>query len=233
MTTLAVLTCKREGADYVTRTLDRLDAQNWKGRKLLWSDGPLVERPGWESGGNPRQGPPNTFAFWDLLAVVDPGDDLLFVEDDVLPSAGALAYAARMGCPRGVAYVSWFDPICRRSNRLPRVRYFDAGEIIPCQARTFSAHTVAQLLAFRSDPRWLPGGGSDACVAAALGGQWAAVHQPSLFQHVGQESAVDPGSSLSGARIAESFLGDDFDFKVFAGITSAELFASPLVAARP
>ena len=211
-TTLAVLTCARK-RDYLSRTLASLGDVGACDRRLVWCDGPVTipdAAHGWEVGGSPmRQGPPNTFAFWDLLAAVT--GDLLFIEDDVLASPGAVAYAVRMGCQDGLAYVSWFDPVCRRTFRLPRVRYFDAGEIIPCQARTIPARTISRLLEFRSHPDWAPGTGSDACVATTLTGQMAAVHVPSLFQHVGNISEVDADGALTGDRLSESWLGESYD----------------------
>jgi hypothetical protein len=223
---LAVLTCTRvSGHDYATQTLERLDAQKWSGGKLLWTDGEQVTRDGWTCGAtSPRMGPPNTYAFWDLLAGAE-GQDVLFVEDDAIPSRGALEYIARMGCPPGLAYVSWFDPICRRSDRLPRIRYFDAGEIIPCQARAFPSATVARLLAFRWSPGWAPSGGSDANIATALAGQVAAVHQPSLFQHVGAASEVQPGIGLSGMRVSDSWMGEMFDVnEAFRNVSKSDLW---------
>lgn len=226
MTTLAVLTCPR-ASDYLPRTLAMLGDVSAFERRLLWSDGPRVEVDGWEIGGGGRQGPPNTFAFWDLLAAVPAGSDLLFLEDDVEASPGALAYAARMGCPEGLAFVSWFDPICRRSVFLPRVVYVNASDVVGCCARTFPAAVVQELLRFRDSPLWSPGGGSDTCVATAMAGMLAAVHTPSLFQHVGAESAVSPDAGLAGARTSESWLGPVFNVaKSFASITPGELFSA-------
>jgi hypothetical protein len=226
MTTLAILTCARE-RDYLTRTIRSLGDVSRFDRRLIWCDGdaPIPDAPrGWEiGGGSRRQGPPNTFAFWDLLADVQ--GDLLFLEDDVEASPGALTYAARMGCPDGVAFVSWFDPICRRSSRLPRARYFDAGEVVGCPARTFPSATVRDLVAFRGGPAWEPGTGSDVNVAAALGGRIAAVHVPSLFQHIGAESAVSPGAALDGDRTSESWLGPLYDVaRGFASVQPSDLW---------
>jgi hypothetical protein len=230
MTTLAILTCARK-RDYLARTLESVGDIGRFGRLLIWCDGPVTlprAALGWEVGGvGERQGPPNTFAFWDLLAAVD-GDDLLFLEDDVIASPGAVTYAARMGCPAGMAYVSWFDPICRYGWRgLPAVRYINAGEVIGCPARTFPAETVRELLAFHGGPGWAPDCGSDVNIAAALKGRLAAVHVPSLFQHVGDVSEVSTGDALSGIRTSESWLGETYDVaRGFAHVQPSDLWGA-------
>ncbi len=229
MTTLAILTCARK-REYLSRTLASIGDAIGFDRRLLWTDGDVVLPPaarGWEVGGrSPRQGPPNTFAFWDLLAAVE--GDLLFLEDDVEASPGALAYAVRMGCPAGVAYVSWFDPICRRTTRgVPVVRYINAGEVIGCPARTFPAETIRELLAFRDSPGWIPGCGSDGNIAAALKGRLAAVHVPSLFQQIGEVSEVSDDEMLGSIRTSESWLGSSYDVaRGFAHVQPSDLWGA-------
>ncbi len=209
---LVVLTSPRpNGADYLPAILSALELQRWGGERWIWSDGGTVAaRPGWRVFARPRRGPPNTFAFWELLAALPPGVPITIFEDDVQPSPGTLPYIERMGCRGQLAYVSWFDGICRRSEMLPRLRYIDASEVITAQARTYSPGTIATLLAAREAITWHPGVQYDACMAPFLSGQLAAVHVPSLVQHVGARSALG-NAPLDGMRRSESWLGETFD----------------------
>ena len=149
------------------------------------------------------------------------------MEDDIQASPGAVAYALRMGCPGWAAFVSWFDPIGKWTNQVPKILYLDAGTVIPCQARTFPAHILVRLADFRRSQDWSPGGGSDACVAAALRGEAAAIHIPSLVQHVGAASEVSPGFGLTGDRVAGSWLGPTYNVeRGFKHITPRDLWGA-------
>ena len=230
MTTMAILTVGSRRASLM-RTIESLgSAPASVGRRLIWHDGPAGgDVSGWESHGTAaRQGPPNTHAFWDLVEyVATSGDDLLFFEDDIQASPGSVAYAARMGCPGWAAFVSWFDPVGKWTNQVPKVLYLDAGTIIPCQARTLPAHTLARLAEFRHSHGWRPAVGSDACVAAALRGETAAIHIPSLVQHVGAVSEVSSDVGLSGDRVAGSWLGPTYNVeRGFQHVTPRDLWGA-------
>ena len=224
MTTLAIMTCP--GRDYLRGTLRALDGQPWAGRKLLWSDGPAGSVPvGWELAERHRQGPPNTWAFWDLMRFVGAGDDLLLLQDDVTASPGALEYIARVGAPADCAFVSWFDPICKRNpHGLPFAVSVPASKILPAQARTYPRAAIARLIA-SADPS-LAGGGDDAAVAVTLVDLRAWVHVPSLFRHDGAMSTV--GSSIASPLLrAESWLGEDVNVaRAFAHAQPSNLWGT-------
>jgi len=223
MTTLAIMTCP--GRDYLPGTLRSIEGQPWSGRRVLWSDGPCDLRPdGWEVVVRERRGPPNTWAFWDLLRFVGDGEDLLLLQDDVTASPGALAYIERMGTPSGCAFVSWFDPICKRAIHVPFAASLPASQIIPAQARTYPPAAIARLIE-SIDPD-LAGGGDDAAVAFSLADLRAWVHVPSLFRHDGAVSTV--GSSMANPMLrADSWLGPDVNVaRAFGQVQTANLWGA-------
>jgi hypothetical protein len=218
-TKLYVMTCPRGGGvSYLGHTLRQANAQPWEGERVVWSDGELDRKlvpDGWRIEERPRRGPPNTHAFWELLADAA-GADALVLEDDLELSPGFLPYAARIGCPSPLAYVSWFDPLTqRRSINVQFGLLVDAQALLPAQARTWPARTIDLLL--KAGPGPNPSAGLDACAAAALGGLLAGVHVPSGVQHRGLLSSVNPGLGLTDDRISQSWLGNTVDVdRVFA-----------------
>jgi hypothetical protein len=223
VTSLYVLTAPR-AVDYLSTTLAALSAQAWRGPRTVWSDGPISGDvpPGWRVVERPRRGPPNTHAFRELLEDARAvGGDILVVEDDVAPSPGFLPYVERVGCPAALAFVSWFDPICRVPASAPAVVFVPAAHVLPAQARTWPASSV-EALCRASDAG--AAGGLDAWAAGALRGGVAAVHVPSLVQHVGMASAAS-SAILSPARQAESWMGRHVDVDhVFAAVTAETLW---------
>lgn len=210
------------GENYLSRTLSLLDRQPWTGRRTIWSDGPCAPFAAdlvadWRVVERPRRGPPNTHAFWDLLADAA-GEPALVLEDDVDPSPGALPVIEAAGTPPpNLAFVSWFDPVTKGGPPIPGTVLVPASRILPAQARSYSVAAIAVLLA--AGPGSKPGAGSDACVARALAplGLPAAVVAPSLFQHVGHVSAVGGPPLRDHERLSASWLGPNVDARLVLG----------------
>ncbi len=221
---LLVLTCPRP-RPRLAFTLQQLDAQAWIGDRVVWSDGPIDDSAipdGWDAVPRERIGPPNTRPYFDAVAACR-GHDVLVIEDDVDVASGALRYIQRAGAPDGLAYVSWFDPLCRLPCSVPAVRFFPAREVVPCQARTIPSASIEAMIEYRVSSAFDEHLGADGAMAAAFAGQFAAVHVPSLFQHVGATSVACPGSELSGPRVSETYLPTLDVSRAFAHVDPAAL----------
>ncbi len=225
---LLVLTCPRP-LPRLAMTLQALDAQSWVGDRIVWSDGPIDASAipgGWEVVSRPRIGPPNTHPYFDAVSVCQ-GHDVLVIEDDVDVVPGALRYIQRAGVPEGLAYVSWFDPICRMPVSVPAVRFFPASEIVPCQARTIPSASIDIMIEYRASSSFDAELGADGAMASAFAGMLAAIHVPSLFQHVGSASVVRPGADLSGPRTSETYRPTLDVSRAFAHVDPARLMRLP------
>ncbi len=228
---LVVLTSARKN-NYLEKTLDCINKQTWRGKKILWSDGELPETKGtygWKIIVREKQGPPNTFAFWDMLNYCNcECEDILFFEDDILLSKNCLEYIQKIGCPEPYSYISWYDGLFKPTIVVPKIWNIDGSEIISCQARTIPIRTIEYLCKYRYSDQWEPRymSGSDAVMAKALKGKLAGIHVPSLVQHIGEESLVMPeGSALMDYRVSATWKGEEFDIGQHYEASNPNLFS--------
>lgn len=145
--------------------------------------------------------------FWAMLhyeARVGPGDDLLILEDDIITARNFIAYARRW--PSHL-FTSFFNGRRRDTSRQPeRAECFGFTQAIKVPARL-----VEQLVAGGPEAP-ARGRHQDDALAIELQrlGERVWYHR-SLVQHVGHQSIVMPGEKLEGNRVADDFVGEDFD----------------------
>jgi len=167
--TPVIITCPRR-VDYFTETYSAVCAE--LPSVVVLTDTPL-------------DFPDNKHIGWGALEIAG-GDDLLFLEDDVLPLIpGAFRQMTEHRTPEGLAFTSFYHPA-----KLPGV--YRAGEFQMSQAVLFPAETVERLLAFRGSAEWLAVRGFDLAVAACLK-HTSYEQRPNLVNHVGEWSAAMPG----------------------------------------
>jgi hypothetical protein len=143
---------------------------------------------------------PSIEPFYEVLRAAA-GDDVLFLEDDIITARNFIRYAARWASP----HVTSFFHVNR-----PRL-----GEPVPAAGFSFAqavklpAPVIAQMLAAT---RRLHGGGHDDEIGwslAALGLE--VVYHRSLVQHVGAASACWGPEVTLAHRAALDFPGEGFD----------------------
>jgi hypothetical protein len=186
--TLAVLTSGDR--PYLAATIAAVAAQQWSGRKILCSDGPLpraarIYGNGWEHLPVEKTHKDNAAAFRRLLNEVD--GDLVFLEDDVALGGNALQFMALYPIPPELAFMSWFEAIVRHEAR-PQVMRVPAESFCYSQAVTIPGRTLAQL----RNASWNLDGGIDSNIATILRGQFFGLHVPALVQHMGRISVAHP-----------------------------------------
>jgi hypothetical protein len=140
------------------------------------------------------------------------GEDLVFLEDDVMPCARALEYAAALEVPPDCAWVSLYAPW--GDGKIPfGIWRFPAVRFTYCQALKIPLRTLRALVAARGEMERAPVGGSDESMALiGRARRWHyGTHYPSLFQHVGERSSVSELQHHPEQRVSRAWPGPGFD----------------------
>lgn len=148
---------------------------------------------------------------------------LLYFEDDVLPCANAVTAMCQIPVPDDIAFLTFCDikQLCGEDNT-PKIRRIDGYDY-----ETNTGHWGNQALKFplralkhlasAGIPPWHYKHASDVLAAILLttgSAPWRkyGVVSPSLIQHIGAQSLVDPHAPPYGfGRQPANFVGEDFD----------------------
>lgn len=210
---LSVMTAPRPptAPDYLSNTLKTLEgdsAGEWRGERLIYSDGPFMRsRPaGWEIVERPKAG--QLKAMWGAfeLALERDVDLLTFLEDDILVCKNGLSFIQTVAVPDRLAFVSWYSYL-----RLPP----DLNEIAITNPNgrysflgacgfTVPKRTLRVLVDGRSSVKWPWDRIGDGLMSHILKGQSFGVYVPNLVQHVGYVSSFG-GNGLSRSRMSPTF----------------------------
>jgi hypothetical protein len=218
---IVVLTDPRRG-EYLSATMSGVDQYAPTGeRRVLVVDGviaPDVQLGGWEVHLAPKPAHAragenrwSTWAAFELAARA--GENLVFLEDDVVGSPGAAARAVSIAVPSDCAFLMlyapwgdvWFPGTIWR---------FPAGGFSYCQALKLPLRTLRELVLARGEMEAMSGAGSDDCIRV-IGerlGWLVGVHYPGLYQHVGERSLAAPHMTLE-SRTSDAWAGPDFDVR--------------------
>lgn len=215
---ICVVTCKREGVDYLPATLAAVDASA-TGRRVLVSDS-LIHRPSapapWElvTFRKPAQSsnrPENRWAMWKCFELAaHTGEDLVVLEDDLQLCENTALVMERLPVPADCAFVTFFA--CHGKNLNKGIHRQRMHSFCFAQALKFPARTVDEMhgafAEMAGDPRWI--GSDDSLRVMGCKRRWLyGTHYPNLVQHVGDVSAV--GNHVQGSRRSETFPGLDFN----------------------
>jgi hypothetical protein len=215
---IAVVTCKRQGVDYLPATLAAVDASA-TGRRVLVSDD-LAYQPRcpstWElvtflKPESVTGRPENRWALWKCFELAaQAGEDLIVLEDDLELCANAALRMEHIAVPDDCAFLTFFS--CHGRGLATGIHRTRMHSFAFAQALKFPARTVLEMHAafdeMANDPR-RPG--SDDCLQrmGSPRGWLYGTHYPNLVQHVGDVSAV--GNHVQGSRRSETFPGVAFD----------------------
>lgn len=172
--------------------------------------GPEFVPSDWRVSLHPKGAPNNGDAFWRVLrAAVDADEGLVFFEDDLELTLGAVSYMASFKIPDDVALVSFMSPVV--SSSAPWGLYRAPGLAFSmCQAMAVSKRAARALLAIRPHPVTHVADTDLAMAMADLRERWA-IHVPDLVRHVGEVSVANPGTPLEGRRLGNRWPGASFD----------------------
>ena len=151
---IAVITCKRLGADYLASTIKQIDGSA-HGRRIAIADR-LDWRPNspipplWESHAFARPATErneNRWALWEAIRLAaEAREDLVFFEDDVQLCSGAARYMEQFQVPLAIDWVSFFDPWL--DDQAPHGLWSrPARQYIYCQAMKLPFRTVERFAA--------------------------------------------------------------------------------------
>jgi hypothetical protein len=143
------------------------------------------------------------------------------LQDDVSVCRNFRAYLRRFEqyIDEGKQIVKWSDFNCGFTPRgmLPRLVQCEPETFTCTQAVTYSRYWARKILAFlqalpvlnhrppiHGDDNWI-------CEALKVYNQKYFIHRPSIAQHIGYDSIVSPGLTLTDWRRAHDFVGTDFD----------------------
>lgn len=191
----------------LAQLLEQIDAQQWKGRRLLVQDGesPAIRRPGWELLAAQKASRGNGAPFRRMLEATR-GDDLLALEDDVQLGGHGLEFISRHGVPPDLAFVSFFECCFVQGARLGL--YTAPCEIFGfAQALLIPARTIELLLAGEWDH---PDACSDSNMSTILRGYRYGIHVPSVVQHIGRQSIAHPQRHFFPR--SNTFLGEGYRY---------------------
>ena len=188
-----------------------------RGRKAIVVDGDFqISRNGWEvvHYRGPKVGRQNKWVFWECLRVAAAADeDLVYVEDDASASKSAFAYIERFHeVPSDCAFASYYSPT-GELHALPGHLRQQCSVFAYAVCLKVPLRTVKQLLDLTPEMEASRFGGCDDVLRALLGPRkhLAALHYPSLVQHVGDQSTVSDGATLGGDRSSRNWRGRGFD----------------------
>jgi hypothetical protein len=211
-----ITTCGGRDSQYLRRLLTQIDSSNWRGPRIVVSDGRQSVLTGWRvAASSHNEGQKRTY--WRALAIgLEEArrrrfDRILILEDDVVLCRNALQYMESARLPSVLDFVTWFDGHAIP----PRARqgiYPVLGQSFFClQGVTWSCATAERLLTAPAAQQWKERHSGDILVAKILRGRYYGVHVPNLVQHLGATSVCNPGQGLTGVRVANNYPGHDFD----------------------
>lgn len=240
-TAIYVLTCPRpvevEGANpwpYVEETLRQIVAEDVSSPHVLFVDGkrpdfvlPGDEQDGeepalrwmvaeWERPHMSLRG--NKLPYWALLRhALEAGfEEIVVFEDDLQFCANAVRRMVTFPVPRDLALVQFFAPninIAAHMHpglwRVPQTSY-EFMQAVKLPRRTI--HALVDWSTTFEFNKFVEADMAMNLALQRLGLRWG-VHTPDLVQHIGENSAADPGASVrpTSGRVAQCFPDPGFD----------------------
>ena len=219
---LAIQTCPRQKGESLERTLSslhRAGLNNWRGPKLIISDGYSPPTPaGWILDASPCSPEGSSKTFMRLLKasiLAAPGlSRITYLQDDVSLAKNALNYIDRVKIDNDLDFISWFSIWDnwpgQGKDSLPLLEIGKNVRFHASPALTMPNRTIRNLLQFLESGAWLYRYGSDRIPAVALEDGLFASHYPVIAQHTeGCNSACTP--NCGSERKSKQFVEEGFD----------------------